>query len=378
MRRYAIGCVLFLIAAVSPVTAVDTLRVTSPDPVLESWRYRTFDQSSGLLAGIHDIYEDREGNIWFATANGAQRYDGYRWNTYTTENGLPHNNVHTIIQSQDGAMWFATIGGGIVRFDGENWKTYTTADGLDSDDINWRGICQLQNGVIWAGFALGKLCMFNGTDWAPVEVPDTYAPWRTNHILEASDGIVWIATDSSGVLKFDGVRWTQYTVADGLAGNGAVMLLASEDGDIWVTCLKGGVSRFRNGRWRIYGDSEGLSGNVTTIWQTGDGVIWCSDLSGMLYRFDDERWNACSSEALPQLKGLMGVTRTDSNVVWFTAWNVDRAVRYDGSGKYRVFVQENRLFGGYPTADGSIWFGGTVSFISNKEWGSLVCDSPPV
>ncbi len=134
MSGQVIRLILLALAIASPAAAVDTLRVTSPDPILEAWRWTTFDRSSGLAGGVWDITEDRDGNLWFATANGAQRYDGTHWTTYTTEDGLASNEVRSIIQTRDGAMWFGTAGGnGISRFDGETWTTYTTDDGLASN-----------------------------------------------------------------------------------------------------------------------------------------------------------------------------------------------------------------------------------------------------
>ncbi len=145
MCRYMMILVLFVLSAASPVVAVDTLQVTSPDPVLEAWRWTTFDRSSGLAGVVRDIFEDREGNIWFATDQGAQRYDGYRWTTYKTEDGLAHNQVRTVYQTRDGAMWFGTYRGGISRYDGKTWTTYTTEDGLAANRIRWQGLHQARN-----------------------------------------------------------------------------------------------------------------------------------------------------------------------------------------------------------------------------------------
>ncbi len=116
MFRYSIIFALLVVASASPAQAVDTLQVRSPDPMLEPWRWTTFDRSSGLAGGVRDIFEDRDGNIWFATDRGAQRYDGLHWTTYTVEDGLAHNRVTTVIQTRDGDMWFGTRGGGISRF----------------------------------------------------------------------------------------------------------------------------------------------------------------------------------------------------------------------------------------------------------------------
>ena len=66
------GIVLALgVTFASPAVAVDTLQVTSPDPILEGWRWTEFDRSSGLAGGVRNIVEDRDGNVWFATVRGA-------------------------------------------------------------------------------------------------------------------------------------------------------------------------------------------------------------------------------------------------------------------------------------------------------------------
>ena len=62
------ACLLLTI----PAYAVDTLQVTTPDPVTEAWRWTQFSHGSGLAGNVRDIYEDRDGNIWFATDKGLE------------------------------------------------------------------------------------------------------------------------------------------------------------------------------------------------------------------------------------------------------------------------------------------------------------------
>ena len=46
--------------------------------------------------------------------------------TWTTENGLPQNNVINIAQTPDGYIWLATVDG-LARFDGVRFKVFNKA-----------------------------------------------------------------------------------------------------------------------------------------------------------------------------------------------------------------------------------------------------------
>ena len=363
-----------------PAWAVDTLRVTAPDPVLEQWRWTTFDRSSGLAGPVRDMFEDRDGNIWFATDQGAQRYDGMRWTTYTTKDGLGHNQVRTITQTRDGAMWFGTYGGGVSRYDGKThsagsgqaWVTYTTKDGLASNFIWWRGLQETRDGVLWAGFcrdqsdttgAYSGISRFDGQRWTTMEVPGELPRPNIMDIHQASDGSLWFTTWFStlnyGILRFDGSRWTRLTRADGLAGDKGVEILESRDGSIWVACWTQGISRFVGGRWKTYTDRDGLpKGNgLTSLWQTEDGTIWAGSGNGTLYRFDGERWKAYTREEVPQFNRLLFGRMMRGGTVWLHNWGEERAFRLDfANTKWKTFVLANPLSGGYSTPDGAVWF----------------------
>ena len=125
----------YLLLSFTPALGVDTLRVVHPDPITEAWRWTAFDKDRGLTGRVNDIYEDRDGAVWFATDAGVQRYDGRTWTTYTIEDGLAGNRTSAIVQTRDGDFWFGT-NKGISRFDpsaktGQRiWTTYSAEDGL--------------------------------------------------------------------------------------------------------------------------------------------------------------------------------------------------------------------------------------------------------
>lgn len=90
---------------------------------------------------------DSMGNIWFATNDGAIKYDGKQFTIYTTENGLLINDIMDIQEDKWGNLWFATWGGGVAFFNGESFQIITTKDGLVHNNV--RAISEDKNGNLW-------------------------------------------------------------------------------------------------------------------------------------------------------------------------------------------------------------------------------------
>jgi len=66
---------------------------------------------------INDIYEDRRGNIWFATTgDGVICYDGIIPRKYSTGNLFPENTVKAIGEDKSGNIWFGLGSKGVVKY----------------------------------------------------------------------------------------------------------------------------------------------------------------------------------------------------------------------------------------------------------------------
>jgi ligand-binding sensor domain-containing protein len=64
------------------------------------------------IVGVYSIAVASDGALWFGTQyGGVSRFDGARWTTYTTKDGLASNRVLSIAVAPDGALWFGTEGG---------------------------------------------------------------------------------------------------------------------------------------------------------------------------------------------------------------------------------------------------------------------------
>src|SRR5215471_20791727 len=77
---------------------------------------RVYTTADGLPRDqINRIVRDSHGFLWFCTAEGLSRFDGYRFTTYTTAHGLPSRDVLDLLETRDGVYWVAT-GDGLCRF----------------------------------------------------------------------------------------------------------------------------------------------------------------------------------------------------------------------------------------------------------------------
>ncbi|MCX8159294.1 MAG: hypothetical protein N3D20_03370, partial [Candidatus Pacearchaeota archaeon] len=67
---------------------------------------------------------------------GLAKFDGTNWTVYYTSNsGLPYNDVLSLAIDAQGNKWIGTAGG-LAKFDGTNWTVYNTSNsGLPSNSV---------------------------------------------------------------------------------------------------------------------------------------------------------------------------------------------------------------------------------------------------
>ncbi|HEY0347624.1 MAG TPA: two-component regulator propeller domain-containing protein [Pyrinomonadaceae bacterium] len=129
-----------------------------------------FGQADGLGGGfIRDIYVDREGRIWIATAlGGLSRIDSPAaerpsFVTLTSADGLASNQVTCFVEDSQGNIFVGT-GRGLDRLNPttNSIRHYTTAEGLPDDFINVAFAAR--NGALWFGTLRGLARLIPGPD----------------------------------------------------------------------------------------------------------------------------------------------------------------------------------------------------------------------
>ncbi|MCW3073621.1 MAG: hypothetical protein JWP69_690 [Flaviaesturariibacter sp.] len=127
-------------------------------------KYASFSMQDGLPSNmVYRCLEDDDGFLWIATDAGIARFDGKRFQVFTTAHGLPDNEVLAVVKEKDGTVWVNCFKQGPAYFD------------------------KVQNRFIKAP-----------TDSNSLKAPGTYISYM--HTLEKG-GVMYINTTSANIYK---------------------------------------------------------------------------------------------------------------------------------------------------------------------------------
>jgi hypothetical protein len=84
---------------------------------------------------IRSLLVDSRGMLWIGTENGVSKLENGVFQNFYEEDGLAFNSCWAIAEDNNGNLWFGSFGGGISVFDGKRFHTFTTDDGLADNRI---------------------------------------------------------------------------------------------------------------------------------------------------------------------------------------------------------------------------------------------------
>ncbi len=87
--------------------------------------YYHYTSSDGLVSStVYEIIQDKDGFIWFATANGISKFDGKRFTTFRTKDGLSSNSIISIVEGMEGKIYAGNYETGIDVLQNGSIKSY--------------------------------------------------------------------------------------------------------------------------------------------------------------------------------------------------------------------------------------------------------------
>ena len=258
---------------------------------LEYITHEYLNNQSLLDDCVNDVFQSRDGKIWYATDKGVSVYDSQ---TYSWHHGLYNKVALTICQTVDGKILVGTYGNGVyqVNSDGTSMPAYSVRNGklksdyvfslfVDSEGNLWIGCLDgdmacfpsgknVFRGVEKAAFYLpvnevqciteseDKHSIAVGTShgcylidkreplhprrfFYPNQYPDKDINLFVNSMVYQNSRHIWIGTDGGGLYDYDLTtnKFRNYTTQESLPSNAVYGLIKGKNGKLWLSTDKG-------------------------------------------------------------------------------------------------------------------------------------------
>ena len=327
---------------------------------------------------INSIYQDKSGDVWIATENGLNRYDGLSIHIYKNNPADPHSISHNIIRAiTEDAQGRLLVAGqsGVQYYDR---RTDSFSEPIENESgIPYTGafnyILSYDENSVWLS-GNDLLTLDSGDGKKPVlkELRLPIPTRRIGMLQKDADGTVWCGRYGDGIYKLDPDGGSSHYLLRNLTDL-YVIVSNSVNGIVYAADRDGNVCHFNPETDEFEEDpSPGMEGiRITRILNTGDGrVLFCTDENGVrVLNTATGEWSLLKPETIPSDPATMTVRDIikdrDGNL-WLAAYQCgvivipaeDVVFHYLGS---RSIVSD--VIGSKPVSsllseeDGKLWVG---------------------
>lgn len=256
--------------------------------------------TSGQPKAGRALLQDKAGNIWsISNKDGVYRFDGKSFTNFTEKDGLSSDYVYSILEDRSGNIWFGTADGACY-YDGKKFTIIPITDiksitsysktKVDSYGVPYpngnavSSLLQDRTGVIWLGTFTG---IYRYDPWASLGTGSkTFNHFTINDgfinntgvtinwiesMIEDKAGNIWFGGRvTAGVFRFDGKSLTNFKL-DG--ENWVRPLLQDKSGNIWFGSRKNMIYHYDGKIFSKFGEKE-IPDWVFYMEEDNAGTLW--------------------------------------------------------------------------------------------------------
>ncbi len=418
-RSYARMSPLILFMLLASFACVDFLNA-------QQYNFLRYSVENGLpQTHVNCVFQDEAGFVWIGTEAGACRFDGYEFETFDVERGLPGNEVTAIAEIKEGIL-LGTDSGVVVYYQGK-FKLYKSEPTVTFHRVNsfFKGLMNEQlmatdNGIyrfefngsnggkiskvytstpldqlaiitafrdsknhLWVGTQNNGLweLQYTAGRYYNYVFPDQEKIVNTHirGIVETDKGVIWIATSDKGLFSHDGQTLNSIQLPSTITTNNFTCIHKDPYGDIWIGTNGSGVIRYTQSVFKQYNEQNGMSDAViTSINSDRQGNTWLGTFSaGLVFFYGDQFTALTKRDGLPD-NNVSALTEDNEGNIWIGTHS--GIAEYDGmdvkTWNDKNGLSHNRI--GALATDGKKIFAGTLTGEINViENGKVTVYRPP-
>ena len=229
---------------------------------------------------VNHVYQDRRGFIWVSTDNGLNRYDGYTFQTYTSEDGLPIDEILCVIQDKSDLIYVGASSGLYVKVKGK-FRAVINQETGEELTAYIKSLCLDPDGRIVIGTSGRGIWELIATDTVRCIInKDTEAQY-VNQVMFDHKGVLWVSADRYGLLGYKRTgtgRNSKYTLVGKYpAGENSpyASICIDKSDNLYLGHLKGGINVLnanRTGGLRLIPSTANIT--VSSLKERADGNIY--------------------------------------------------------------------------------------------------------
>ncbi len=261
---------------------------------------KTYTVADGLLRdNVFKIKADSRGFLWFSTAEGVSRFDGYAFTNFTAADGLPDRRVNDFLETKNGTIYIATDGGmarlnpaGLAASKDNPLFTVYLPDNPKAKDFEV--LFEDETGAVWAGTGGGLYKLNENGALESVKLSEAANESLViSSIVKDKRGALWIGTLDDGLFRLlPNGEAEHFTKEEGLPDIGISVLCADKNGRVWVglrpkivsglVLLKDEPQKNQLIVERYFTTKDGLPADwITDLLETSDGKFLVGTIRGL-------------------------------------------------------------------------------------------------
>ncbi len=324
------------------------------------YRFDTWTTDNGLPQNsVYAILQTRDGYLWLTTLDGLVRYDGIRFTVFDkgSAKGIRSNRFTTLFEDRNSNLWIGTEDGGVLRYHHGTFTTYSTADGLPHPHIiSFRE--DLEGNLL----ILTKRGIIKWRDEKFIPYSPQANENQADFIYVDRSGSLWYV-DRAGLHCIKNGKLIDYTNRDGVSSNKIINIFADSKGNYWIGTRDAGLIRLQDGVARRFTERDGLPDqSAKPVCEDRDGNIWIVTNKGLCI------YNGGKFTVLTTAQGLSSnyvatVMEDREGVLWLGY--LDGGISRITKQAVRTYSRADGLLSDniYPIIEdrsGAVWIGGNA------------------